>query len=287
MGDWEAVSIAASPQPAAYTLAAPRSLALWHLMSLDAPTVAVVWSLALARAADVRLPAWTPVLLALGTWTVYVGDRLLDAQRALRAGDTHTLRERHWFHWRHRRALLPAACAAAALCAALVLAEMPADFRTRNSMLAVAALAYFSGVHLPRRPRWFPALASKELLVGVLFCAGCALPALLRADAAGRNACLIAAAYLAAVAWLNCHAIDRWEAASERIAWKAGAVAMVGLLLSGVLFARHPAAAMLTAVAAASGLLLAALDRSRAWMSPLTLRACADLVLLAPVVLLR
>lgn len=282
------MSIAASPQPVARTLAAPRALGLWNLASLDAPTVAVVWALALARVADVRLPAWAPVLLALGTWTVYVGDRLLDTQRALRAGDTHTLRERHWFHWRHRRALLPAACAAAGLCAALVLAEMPADFRTRNSMLAAAALAYFSGVHLPRRPRWFPALASKELLVGVLFSAGCALPALLRADAAGRNACLIAAAYLAAVAWLNCHAIDRWEAATDaRIAWKAGAVAMGGLLLTGQLFTTHPAVALLAAMAAASALLLAVLDCMRARLSPLMLRICADLVLLTPVALLR
>lgn len=57
---------------------------LWHLSSLDAPTVAVVWSLGFGWAAGVRLPFWVPVLIALGTWAVYIGDRLLDARSALR-----------------------------------------------------------------------------------------------------------------------------------------------------------------------------------------------------------
>jgi len=55
---------------------APVPLRLWHLASLDAPTVAVVWTLGFAWAASVRLPPWIPVLLALATWAVYVADRL-------------------------------------------------------------------------------------------------------------------------------------------------------------------------------------------------------------------
>lgn len=263
-------------------------LQLWHLLSLDAPTVAVVWSLALAQAAAVRLPAWVPLLLALGTWTVYVADRLLDARRALRADATHTLRERHWFHWRHRRWLAPAAGAAAAACAALVLAEMPVEFRARNSMLGAAALVYFSGVHLPRRPRWLPTLASKELLVGVLFAAGCALPALLRAATGTRAGVVTAAAYLAALAWLNCHAIDRWESeCAAHVTAKSAALAVAGAALALALRAINPAAAELVCAAVASALLLALLNEARTRMPALTLRACADLALLAPVVLLR
>ena len=64
---------------------APAPLALWHLASLDAPTVAVTWSLAFAWAAQVRLPGWIPLLLALACWAVYVADRLLDARAALLA----------------------------------------------------------------------------------------------------------------------------------------------------------------------------------------------------------
>ncbi|MDR3739180.1 MAG: hypothetical protein P4L40_09185 [Terracidiphilus sp.] len=282
------MSSPASPQSVAHTLDTPRLLGLWHLSSLDAPTVAVVWSLALARAAEVRLPSWLPLLIALGTWAVYISDRLLDARRALRTGETQALRERHWFHWRHRRGLALAACAAAGLCVVLVFAEMPLAFRARNSVLAVAALVYFGGVHLPRKPRGFPALASKELLVGVLFTSGCALPALLRADSAGRTGALTAAAYLAVLAWLNCHAIDRWEGTHDaRIAKRAWAVAATGLMLAWALHAAHPAAARLVTAAAVSALLLALLDLRRARMTALLLRVMADLVLLTPVLLLR
>ena len=65
----------------------------------------VVWSLAFASVAKIYLPVWVPVLLALATWSIYIGDRLLDARRALRTGALHSLRERHFFHWRHRRLL--------------------------------------------------------------------------------------------------------------------------------------------------------------------------------------
>ena len=77
---------------------APAVLRLWHLTSLDAPTVAVVWTLAFARATGVQLPTWVPLLIALGTWTVYVGDRLLDARSGLRSCSFNRLRERHFFH---------------------------------------------------------------------------------------------------------------------------------------------------------------------------------------------
>src|ERR1035441_1521773 len=84
-------------------LNAPVLLRLWHLGSLDAPTVAVTWSLAFAWAARVQLPAWVPILLALGTWAVYIGDRLLDARTAMRSGNLHRLRDRHFFYLTSRR----------------------------------------------------------------------------------------------------------------------------------------------------------------------------------------
>ncbi|HWT65809.1 MAG TPA: hypothetical protein VN151_06810, partial [Terracidiphilus sp.] len=138
------------------------------------------------------------------------------------------------------------------------------------------------------KPRWFPALASKELLVGMLFASGCTLPTLLRADTSTRIDVLIAAAYLAVLAWLNCYAIDRWEASPDAsIARSAGVLAVVGGLLALALRASHPAAAALVTAAAASAALLVLLDAARTRMTALTLRAAADLVLLTPVVLLR
>src|SRR5271156_1049832 len=99
-------------------------VSLWHLTSLDAPTVAVVWTLAFAWAARVHLPIWLPIVLALAAWSFYIGDRLLDARNA-----RTPLRERHHFHWRHRRIFLPLAVTSAILGMLLVLHSMPIPAR--------------------------------------------------------------------------------------------------------------------------------------------------------------
>jgi hypothetical protein len=277
-------------------LDAPAPLRLWHLASLDAPTVAVAWALAFAWAAGVRLPAWVPALLALGTWTVYIGDRLLDARSGLRSGALHRLRERHYFHWRHRRILLAVAMITCFAAAAIILILMPAAIRERNSVLGLAALAYFSGVHSRRKaPAWLAPVLSKEFLVGVLFTAGCALPTVTRmrlADApdAGLRLMLAPIVFFAALAWLNCHAIERWESAGNaprpaRIFTTAGLLAFIGLLLAVVFVPVQPRAAALFAAAAASAFMLALLDHMRGRLTPLALRTAADLVLLTPLLL--
>lgn len=271
---------------------APAPLALWHLASFDAPTVAAVWSLAFAWAAGVHLPLWTPALLALVAWSVYIGDRLLDARTGLRGPAMDQLRERHYFHWRHRRVLIPLAAAAALAAAGIVLTFMPLGARAPNSLLAAAALAYFSGVHAGRK---LPRLVTKEFLVGTIFTAGCALPTWLRlrGHAAGTGLLLEPAVYFAALAWLNCLAIGRWESAARqgRIAgvWRLGSrLALVGFVAGFVLAwtaAAHPRAAALLAAGGVSALLLALLDKMRERFTPLALRALADLVLLTPVLL--
>lgn len=272
--------------PAA-ALECPAPLRLWHLASLDAPTVAVVWSLAFAHAAAVRLPAWLPVLIGLGTWAVYIGDRLLDARSALRTGQFDALRDRHFFHWRHRRALVPAAAIAALAALVLIAVFMPAHLRERDSVLAAAALAYFSGVHLPRSPRWLAPLLSKELLVGVLFTAGCVLPTLTRLPRTNLAQVLLAASFFAALAWLNCHAIDRWEAApAAHIAGKAAVIAALGCAAAFACSFAGLHIGLLLAAGSASAALIAALDHARPRLTPLALRAAADLVLLTPLALL-
>ncbi|MFZ0340419.1 MAG: hypothetical protein WAL45_20510 [Terracidiphilus sp.] len=298
---------------ASRVFSAPRPLAFWHLASLDAPTVAVVWSLAFAWAGRVRLPLWVPVLLALATWAVYVGDRLLDALAGLREPAQQSLRERHQFHWRYRRALLPMAIAAACFAAAIILAFMPPLTRARDSVLAAAALVYFSGVHSGRNASQFPlqwprSFPGKEFLVGVLFTAGCVLPAWHRPHAVAASDSAIwvfwiPAVAFAALAWLNCSCIARWESMDERprvrprgakdvfgdgwphppaTFYASVLLACGGFLLVAVSAPAHPRAAALLAAGATSALLLALLDRNRARFSALTLRATADLVLLTP-----
>jgi len=274
---------------------APAPLRLWHLASLDAPTVAVVWALGFAWAADVRLPVWIPVLLALAAWAAYVADRLLDAHFSLRTGEAHRLRLRHHFHWRHRQILIPLAVAATFAAAWIVLALMPAAARERNSVLAAAALAYFTRVHsrssppLPP-PAFFPlAFPLKELLVGLIFTTACVLPTWSRSRAASAHWPLFATAvFFVLLAWLNCHAIEQWESAPAssgrpRVVLLGRLLALSGFLLAAILFLIQPRPAALVAAGATSALLLALLDRLGNRLTPLARRAAADLVLLTPV----
>ena len=273
---------------AARPVDAPAPLRLWHLASLDAPTVAAVWGLAFAWAAHIALPRWIPALLALGTFAVYVADRVLDARRALRSGAVHTLRARHLFHWRHRRALVPLAAIAAVAAACLIFSRMPAINRARNSVLAAAALMYFSGVHgAHQAPTWLRRIFSKELLVGVLFTAGCAAPAFSRLGSVWPTPLLAAMAFFAALAWLNCHAIEEWESAARPEHTVRLGVLLGACGIAAAAFSLHadPRIAALLAAGSASALLLALLGSLRTRLTPLALRAAADLVLLTPLVL--
>ncbi len=62
-------------------------------------------------------------------------------------------------------------------------------------------------------------------------------------------------------------------------------VAFAGMLLAAIAGAGHSHSAALLTAGAVSALLLALLDRMRTRMTPLALRAAADLVLLTPLVL--
>jgi hypothetical protein len=274
-------------QPASRLFNAPALLRLWHLASLDAPTVAATWSLAFAKAAGVRLPAWVPLLIALFTWAVYIGDRLLDARWAMRARRADHLRERHLFQWRHRRAFLFLGLAASCGGAWIVLSFMPTGARERNAVLALAAMAYFSWVHVLSNLRnLFP----KELLVGVLFTAGCALPTFGRA--ADISAAFIAAlSFFVALAWLNCYAIELWESARQTTS-RSGISSISCLLALGgftgatAFHATQFRAADMIAAGTASALFLTFLDGTRSRLTPLTLRVTADFVLLTPLVVI-
>ena len=71
-------------------------LRLWHLLSLDAPTVAALWTVFVARAVRVELPWNVPVAMFAAVWAIYAADRLLDA------GRQENLEARHRFHGVHR-----------------------------------------------------------------------------------------------------------------------------------------------------------------------------------------
>ena len=293
-----AAGSAASPR----RMQPPRAIRFWHLTSMDAPTVAVAWALAFAWAARAILPWWIPVLLAMAAWVIYVADRLLDARRALRLGRTDGLRERHFFHWRHRRILATMAAAAALVAGAIALSLLPQAARERGSVLAAAAMVYLSRVHfvdaaanlngrrLRIRSPQLRVCVPKELLVGVLFTAACVLPAWNR-TAVRSWEFAAAALFFAALAWLNCHAIDLWEARAEdaarrTIAVPAGLLGLAGALIALIAAPVQSRWAALLAAGALAALLLNLLGRVRGRLTPLALRAAADLALLTPLALL-
>jgi hypothetical protein len=280
---------------------APGLLRLWHLASLDAPTVAVVWSWGFAWTAGVRLAPWAPLVLALVAWALYIGDRLLDAQAGMRTPPLHRLRERHYFHWRHRRILAPIGLIAGAVGAAIAITRLPSGARVPDSAIAAATLAYFSGVHSRRQlPTWMERLllrlSSRALLIGAIFTAGCLLP--LWSQTGGGNTqgsigrlLAVPALFFAVLAWLNCQAIGWWEsnppAANVNPVGRVSFwVSLAGGVLAAVLAQTQLRPAVLILAGAASALLLAVLDDLRGRLTPLALRAGADLVLLTPAVVL-
>jgi len=287
------------------TVDAPRPLAVWHMASLDAPTVAVVWTLGFACAAEVRLPLWVPALVGLVTWAVYIVDRLLDARSALASMQPSRLRHRHRFHWRHRRLFSTLAAVAALGALAIILIFVPLAARERGAALGLATVAYFSGVHARRNPvsrlGWLPGpgrildripfnQVGNEVLVAAIFTCGCMLPVWPRAELISNPLWPLAlvAAFFALLAWLNYHAIGRWEAgaACRHITTAGFILAITGVASGTALYQSHRTAALLIASGAGSAFLLALLNRNRSMLTPLALRASADLVLCLPVLLL-
>lgn len=281
---------------------APAPLRLWHLASLDAPTVALAWSWGFARAAGVRLHAWAPLALGLIAWAIYIADRLLDARAGMRFPPLHLMRERHFFHWRYRAVLAPIGMLAAVAAGTLVITCLPAGARLPDTALAAATLAYFSGVHTRGRLfcriyRLLSPFSSRAFVIGALFTAGCLLPAASEVGRAGAapaaRALALPALYFACLGWLNCRAIGQWESPGGDPSpvgcfprpTVAELMGICGAVLALLLAAAQPRAAWMIAAGTASACLLGLLDRYRARLTPLALRATADLVLLTPALL--
>jgi hypothetical protein len=294
------VALASSPLaiPARRGFRIAAVLEYWHLLSLDAPTVAFLWAWGFARACRVDLPLTSPLLLALGTWLIYVADRMLDSRNQ---GTPGALRERHFFHGRNRVAFLVAAVPAAVVLAWLIATQMSHSERRADMALFAAALLYFGLVHscagggvlaACRMERWFP----KEMVVGIIFAAAAAVPAW--AVLGGRRAELLPMTVLfAALCWLNCAAIEKWEQPRARghvtTDWMRSHLLLAGSVLAVVAFLAAGAELMrglppgvggLYSAGALSAILLLVLDRSG--LNAMQLRIAADMALLTPLLLL-
>jgi hypothetical protein len=261
----------------------------WHLLSLDAPTVAALWSCFFARAMHLHMPLFPALLLALATWLLYVADRILDG---LPQRQTALLRERHHFHARHRAAFLWTASLIVILLLWSVLTRMRPEALRDDSWIGLFVLLYLVIVHR-RGPAERPTRLPKELAVAVLFAAATAVPAWSRLSAvagSGREHLAPAIVFFAGLCWINCVGIEKWEAIGHPhpITRWAGShlrqiVTMIALfsLAAALLAPSRGLMAVYLAALLSSGLLFA-LDARSSHFSPLHLRIAADAALLTP-----
>ncbi len=258
----------------------------WHLLSLDAPTVAALWSLFFVRAMHLHLSLLQALLLPLGTWLLYVTDRILDGLRQSHAG---LLRERHHFHARHRTAFVGAASVLAALLAWSVLTHMRPETLRDDFYLGFFALLYLFAVH--RGASRLP----KELAVAILFAAATAIPAWSRLNAGGSSAkeqLAPAIILFALLCWINCVGIEKWEGGAFHATTRWAGLHLRRILtitalcsLTAALLAPSTGLAAVYLAATVSSAILFALDARSSRFSPLHLRIAADVALLTPVAL--
>ncbi|HEV2199618.1 MAG TPA: hypothetical protein VGR73_07345 [Bryobacteraceae bacterium] len=259
----------------------PAKFWLWpNLLSLDAPFVAVLWQILFIRCFHVSADALPAILLVASVWLIYAADRALDAWRGECGSPRHRFYRAHW------RILLPVWMAVLAASAWLALAGLPEALLRRGLALLAAVVVYLALVH-----GWKGSMGrlwSKEAIVGLLFALGASLAAWTNvrtpADAA-------AIALFFVLCWINCAAIQKWEAGACTFSldWPAGAlpvrsaaiaVALVSMML---LWMHRPA---LGGAEMASAFAFVFLDRSGRRFSPDALRVLADVALLSPLVFL-
>lgn len=265
----------------------PSPIALWHLLSLDAPTVAALWTWFIARAAHVQLPPAAPAAMFLAVWILYAADRLLDAARAP-AGD---LEARHLFHQRHQRAFLIGIAIAAAALATLLPSLSPGAIRL-YLIEGAWVVAWFVILHGTRSAHRLP----KEIAVGLFFSAAMFIPTVGR-EPRLRAEFLPAAILFGILCSLNCLFIYAWEHdilrdntahASTRLALDhLPALAVTAVVIGAAITLLSASAVRPVATACGlAALLLLALHRNRGNLSRIDLRAAADFALLTPVLLL-
>jgi hypothetical protein len=182
----------------------------WNLLSLDAPTVALIWAVVFARVAGIGLRAASALALVLAVFLIYVVDRLLDGWADANGA---AWQERHRFCARHRRMLLASAGLAALGIVVLAASWMPIRETKAGVALASVVALYILAIQLWRGLA--AQLPSKEWAVGILFAAGTTLPVWSRAGKLDVPTWLLIFLF-ALLCALNCVSIDFWEGDKER-----------------------------------------------------------------------
>jgi hypothetical protein len=270
---------------------AKNSWAWLHLLSLDAPLVAVLWQLLFAKALRVHLAPVVPLITALAIWLIYVADRILDSYQA-EEGTEEALR--HRFYRAHRMAFLPAFFTILLVTGWMAFADL--GFKTWRDGLLLAAIVggYFAVVHVlgGRAQKWFP----KEVAVAILFGIGTFMPVGVRAQQLDFRFLLPFVLFLL-VLWMNTLIIEysEWVTLRRRAADRphestilmgrhlAAFGAVVGLLALSAMASRwFPLDRPILLAEGLSALGLGMLAWQWRRISSYAVRVTADLVLLTP-----
>jgi hypothetical protein len=281
-----------------------RALHLWHLLSLDAPTVAALWTWFIARTIQLRLPLFAPLAMFVAVWTLYAADRLLDA-RQLFSNPLHfdNLEARHLFHHRHSTSFL-SGIAIASIAMAALLPRITPEALHLYLILGGLLIGYFILIHATSGPTASEGSSHrlpKEFAVGLFFAAATFIPTVARRPDL-RLPLFPPALLLASLCILNCLFIYAWEHepikapttypaahATTRLALRnlrilATTAALTGLALTVL---DHSAPWPLSAACTLSIALLLTLDVRRHHIRATTLRVAADLALLTPLLFLK
>lgn len=164
------------PRAASATLPSQLTrLALFvHEASMDAPLVAALWFEILSGAlGQSPLSPAQRVLLPLGVWISYAGDRMLDVRRDRRSGlATARAAGRHRFLARHFRAFVALWCAACVLAAVLGILLLSTSQIVASSLTCAGIGLYLTACQArPRLRRVIP----REVVVGIVFALGTAI----------------------------------------------------------------------------------------------------------------
>jgi hypothetical protein len=267
-------------------------LTLWHLLSLDAPTVAALWTWFIASANHLHLPMASIVAMFLAVWMLYAADRLLDA-RLIGTSNNGKLEARHYFHNRYRRSFLTGILSAS-VALALLLPRLQAQAIHLYLILGGLLCGYFILIHATSSAHRLP----KEIAVGLFFAAATFIPAVARRPDL-RISLFPLVILFATACSLNCLFIYAWEHSSlpqsDHPTHAATHMALRNLpLLTTILIFLSAALSLLDrqapwpvscaiAASAASFLLL---HHRRNRTARLTLRSLADLALITPLLLL-
>jgi hypothetical protein len=295
------VATATPTKPSRNAIAhATTPLTLWHLLSLDAPTVAVLWTWFIAASNHIHLPHSATLAMAVTVWTLYAADRLMDTSLLdTDPASYKDLETRHYFHHRHRPAFLTG-IAFASIALAVLLPRLDTEAIHLYLILGALVLGYFILIHATRTTSAQQELAHrmpKEIAVGLCFAAATFIPTVARRPDL-RLPLLPSALLFAALCSLNCLFIYAWEHEDSRTNPLAHPITQLALrnlpLLTTLLllvatlltlFDHLAPRTIPSAIAAATSLLLL-LHLRRFTISRITLRAAADLALTTPLLLL-